>query len=59
MIDVASRATNGVKIPSRKAARKEIMDRFHEQMAGLKARFTVSLTLIHLDISNFMGYILE
>ncbi|EKM49104.1 uncharacterized protein PHACADRAFT_202012 [Phanerochaete carnosa HHB-10118-sp] len=34
-----AQATNSVKIPNQKAACKEILERFYEQMAGLKARF--------------------
>lgn len=41
MIQLAARATGSVKIPDRKAARKQIMDMWHERMGGLKAHFEV------------------
>jgi hypothetical protein len=42
MIDVASRATNGVKIPGRKATRGEIKHMFKDHLTKLKARLNVS-----------------
>ncbi|KAF9231051.1 hypothetical protein BU15DRAFT_49006 [Melanogaster broomeanus] len=41
MIDVAARATNGVKIPNRKATRQAIIDSFKQQMTNLRARLSV------------------
>jgi hypothetical protein len=41
MIDVASRAPNGVSIPNRKATRREIMDSFKKQMSKLKEHLNV------------------
>lgn len=41
MIDIASRATDGIRIPDRKAARTEIMRMFNNQMLLLKERFSV------------------
>lgn len=41
MIDVASRAKDGVKIPTRKGTRQGIMDMFHENLANLKTRLAV------------------
>ncbi|KAJ7659107.1 hypothetical protein DFH06DRAFT_1130673 [Mycena polygramma] len=38
MIDVASRAPDGVKIPGRKATRDEIMNMFQKQMENLRVR---------------------
>ncbi|KAG1790326.1 uncharacterized protein HD556DRAFT_1242527, partial [Suillus plorans] len=43
MIDVASRATNGVIIPNRKATYCDIMDLFKNQMMKLKERLNVYL----------------
>lgn len=43
MIQVASRATNGVTIPSRKVARNEIIRMFHEQISALKDLFVSHL----------------
>ena len=42
MIDIASRATRGVKLPSRKQTRKEIIRQFKTQMTALKERLNVS-----------------
>jgi hypothetical protein len=42
MIDVAARATGGVKIPGRKAIREEILNLFHQQMEKLRVRIHVS-----------------
>jgi hypothetical protein len=44
MIDVASRATNGVKIPDRKVTRAEVVSMFQKQMKHLHARLNVSLS---------------
>jgi hypothetical protein len=41
MIDIASRATNGVAIPSRKTTREEIVDMFARRMDNLKAHLKV------------------
>ncbi|KZP15903.1 hypothetical protein FIBSPDRAFT_749459, partial [Athelia psychrophila] len=43
MIDIASRATNGVKIPNRKATRLAIIRMFKSQLSNLKKRLNVSL----------------
>ncbi|EKM48856.1 uncharacterized protein PHACADRAFT_202308 [Phanerochaete carnosa HHB-10118-sp] len=63
MIQVAAQATNSVKIPNQKAACKEILERFYEQMAGLKARFAcdtvtgeISLTCDAWQASNLDAY---
>ena len=42
MIDVASRATNGIKIPGRKATRVEIMRTFKNHLMRLKKTLNVS-----------------
>jgi hypothetical protein len=41
MIDVAARATNGVKIPGRKATRAEIMRIFKNHLTKLKTTLNV------------------
>ncbi|KIM78072.1 hypothetical protein PILCRDRAFT_76049, partial [Piloderma croceum F 1598] len=41
MIDIASHATNGVAIPSRKMTREEIVDMFARRMDNLKAHLKV------------------
>ena len=41
MIDVASRATNGVKIPGRKATRAKIKRTFKKHLTELKSRLNV------------------
>ncbi|KAI0345836.1 hypothetical protein BDW22DRAFT_1324624 [Trametopsis cervina] len=41
MIELSSRATDGVEIPNRRAMRFEIMRTFHEQMITLKKTFSV------------------
>jgi hypothetical protein len=43
MIDVASRATNGVKIPGRKSTRAEIKRMFKTHLTDLKSRLNVCL----------------
>ena len=45
MIDVASRATHGVKIPGRKGTRKEIIRTFKNHLTQLKKKLNVSLTV--------------
>ncbi|KAG1765407.1 hypothetical protein EDD22DRAFT_775068, partial [Suillus occidentalis] len=42
MIDVAARATNGIKIPGRKATRAEIMRTFKTHLTGLRSKLNVS-----------------
>ncbi|KAF9240078.1 hypothetical protein BU15DRAFT_34297, partial [Melanogaster broomeanus] len=44
MVDVASRATNGVIVPNRHATRREIMDLFKKQMTHLRERLNVCLS---------------
>jgi hypothetical protein len=41
MIDVAARATNGVKIPGRKATQAEIMRMFKNHLTKLKTTLNV------------------
>ncbi|KAJ7920861.1 hypothetical protein B0H13DRAFT_1563118, partial [Mycena leptocephala] len=43
MIEIAARATNGVKIPGRNATRDEIIKLFHDQMNQLRIRLHASL----------------
>ncbi|KAG6892438.1 hypothetical protein C0992_000495 [Termitomyces sp. T32_za158] len=43
MIDVASRAKNGVTIPNRHQTREEIMNSFKKQMNHLRTRLNVSI----------------
>jgi hypothetical protein len=43
MVDVASRATNGVKVPDRRQTRQEILDLFKRQMAHLKEKLNVCI----------------
>ncbi|KAG1868057.1 hypothetical protein C8R48DRAFT_544498, partial [Suillus tomentosus] len=42
MIDVAARATNGIKIPGRKATRAQIVRTFKAHLTGLRNRLNVS-----------------
>ncbi len=42
MIHIASRARDGVEIPSRKVARCKIISMFHQSMRDLKARLNVN-----------------
>ncbi|KAG2346964.1 hypothetical protein BDR05DRAFT_877854 [Suillus weaverae] len=46
MIDVASRATNGVKIPNRRATRAEIMRIFKNHLTRLRTTLNVSCNLV-------------
>jgi hypothetical protein len=41
MIDIASRAQDGVRIPGKKATRDEIKDLFQQRMAALKKKLNV------------------
>jgi len=50
MIEVASRATSGVKIPDRKVTRAEIIEMFKKQMRYLRARLNVGVFIL------FKGY---
>jgi hypothetical protein len=43
MIDLAARATNGVKIPGRKATRAEIKRTFKDHLTRLKAKLNVRI----------------
>ncbi|KAG1854122.1 hypothetical protein C8R48DRAFT_610355 [Suillus tomentosus] len=52
MIDVAARATNGVKIPGRKATRAEIMRMFKNHLTKLKV--TLNVCLLILAISPYI-----
>ncbi|THU82731.1 hypothetical protein K435DRAFT_690978, partial [Dendrothele bispora CBS 962.96] len=45
MIQIASRATNGVNIPSRKVTRQAIMDLFKKNIVELRRRLLVSTSL--------------
>jgi hypothetical protein len=45
LIDVASRATNGVRIPGRKATRGEIKHLFKGHLTRLKAQLNVGVPL--------------
>jgi hypothetical protein len=47
MIDVASRAPHGVKIPDRKVTRNEVVGMFKKQMKHLRARLNVSLFFLN------------
>ena len=49
LIDVASRATNGIKIPGRKATWVEIMCLFKNHLVMLKAQLNVRVLLIFLS----------
>ncbi|KAG1793786.1 hypothetical protein EV424DRAFT_1335766 [Suillus variegatus] len=53
MIDVAARATNGMKIPGRKATRAQIMCMFKNHLTKLKATLNVCLAFrLHLIYLN-------
>ncbi|KAG1787959.1 uncharacterized protein HD556DRAFT_1245953, partial [Suillus plorans] len=46
MINIASRATNGVVLPNRNATRRDIMDLFKTQLTKLKGRLNVSFRFV-------------
>jgi len=46
MLDIASRAANGVTIPNRKITREEIMNMFKSQLTRLKERLNVGLAFL-------------
>lgn len=53
MIDVAARATNGVKLPSRSKTRRAIIDLFKRNLTNLRRRLLVShLLIFFVVISN-------
>ena len=52
MIDIAARATCGVKIPGRKATRAHIISLFKQNLMNLRDRFKVSV-LIFNSINSF------
>ena len=54
MVNIAARATRGLKLPSRKQTRNEIKRLFKEQMMALKERLNVSSLSFSLSyLSNF------
>jgi hypothetical protein len=55
MIDVAARATNGVKIPGRKATRAEIKRTFKDHLTRLKAKFNVR-THLEVDVQYSQSF---
>jgi hypothetical protein len=60
MIDVASRAMKGVKIPGRKATRTEIIRTFKDHLTKLKTKLNVSM-ISHqcFLITDYSAYTLE
>ena len=46
MVDIASRATHGVKIPSHKQTRQAIIDSFKQNLMNLQKRLLVCPTSI-------------
>ncbi|KAJ7886532.1 hypothetical protein B0H14DRAFT_3431111 [Mycena olivaceomarginata] len=48
MIEIASRATDGVEIPGRKAVRATILRLFKRNLLKLKAHLNVSIPVRHL-----------
>jgi hypothetical protein len=59
LIDVASRATNGVNIPGRKATRAEIMHMFKAHLTKLKAQLNVILYMCILSFHNSFLVVLQ
>lgn len=56
MVNVAARATRGIKLPSRKQTRQEIMRMFKEQMKALKERLNVStFNLFYFNSSYYLS----
>ena len=59
MINIAARATNGVKIPNRKDARKQIIELFKRNLSSLRERLTVRLDFLHtLLMSSILIFLL-
>jgi hypothetical protein len=56
MIDVASRATHGVKIPGRKATRAEIKRLFKKHLLNLKSKLNVRQHLVTKEIDSDLTY---
>ena len=55
MIDVASRATHGVKIPGRKATRAEIIRTFKNHLTRLRDKLNVSSLSWHMFRCNLLS----
>lgn len=47
MINLTSRATNSVTIPTRKDTRQKVVDLFKHHLLDLRKRLTVSLVQVH------------
>ena len=52
MIDVASRARDGVNIPGRKQTRNEILGTFKTHLTKLRARLNVCLVISEMIIAD-------
>jgi hypothetical protein len=50
MIDIASQATAGVIVPSRKTTQGEIIDMFKQQMTKLRDQLNVSVVMSNPSI---------
>jgi hypothetical protein len=59
MIEVAARATRGVKIPGRKQTRQSIINMFKKQMQALRDRLNVCLCSLAITIINHPAVALE
>lgn len=51
MIDMASRAPNGVKVPEKRVTRESILARFQKNITDLRRRLTV-----HLNVYSYFIY---
>jgi hypothetical protein len=54
MIDVASRARDGVNIPGRKQARSEILSTFKTHLTKLRARLNVCLIVSEMITAEIL-----
>ena len=60
MIDIASRATDGVLIPGRKVTQKHIIDLFESNLKNLRERLSVSaVSDFHFRGSTYLVQSLE
>ena len=53
MIDIASQATKGAKIPNQKLTRATIKQTFKDHLIGIRARLNVRIISLFIDIFSY------
>jgi hypothetical protein len=56
MTNIATRATDGVKIPGRKQTRQEIIDMFKARLTDLHNRLNVSISYSELSLVFYVAF---